>query len=123
MRLALLASLLISQVTYAVTCKDVEYPVELTVTVSANAGQENNRKIQVRGPLSLAGNDLSAILIWVSDNKDTIESDLIIPLHFEAQDDFAIAEFFAKEDWLWIEITAHYGKEVCDPQLEAVVWH
>ena len=60
--------------------------------------------------------------VWVSETKDSGIFDLILPLSFEVKGEQAHAEFYAQENWRYVEVVVYYDEEVCDPKLDASLW-
>lgn len=106
----------------AVTCPEVEYSADVRISVAIEETDDDPRKVLVSAPSVVFGKSLSWVYLWVRSGGDTEQLNLQIPLQFDVDGPEAHAEFFARRNWNAVEITAHYGDQVCDPQLELSLW-
>lgn len=108
---------------FAVTCADIDYPEVAKISVVIEDTDHDPREVSVRVPSVVFGKSLTWVFLWVRPDSKTGQLDLQVPIQFKVDGSEAYAEFFARKNWNAVEITAHYGDQICDPQLEFTLWN
>ena len=116
-------ALLSSPQSFAVTCAEIDYPEEAKISVVIEDTDHDPREVSVRVPSVVFGKSLTWVFLWVRPDSKTGQLDLQVPIQFKVDGSEAYAEFSARKNWNAVEITAHYGDQICDPQLELALWN
>lgn len=101
-----------SSSTSANECSNKTVPVGAKVVITRDADASSNM-YHVRLPKIIEGEELKLLTLIAQQNSDEKISELALPLAIKTKGNRTGSYFYVSENWLNIQITGNYGKELC----------